>query len=379
MSAAYRLSLFYVGFFFAAGIQLPYWPVWLAAHGLGPGEIGAILAIGQWMGVAANPPLGMLADRIADRRRSMTLLAVIALAGYALCLPAHGFGALVLPCTLAAAASAALLPQADSTALQATARGWLDYGRVRLWGTLAFIAATLAGGQFLAVGGSDIVIGLMIGTALVVAGAAALMPDIKPVATTAAIGSWRNVLDRRFALFLTAAALLQSSHAVYYVFGTLYWQHLGYSDTVIAALWAEGAIAEVALFYGGERLLRRCAPATLMAVGGAGAVLRWSGTALATSLPALVALQPLHAMSFAAVHLGAMHFIARRIERGRAITAQAIYAAVVSGIGPGLASLAAGALYAAWSGRAYLAMAAMAGTGAILAAILTRTAAPCRK
>lgn len=372
MSAAFRLSLFYAGFFFASGVQLPYWPVWLASRGLSAGEIGALLAVSQWIRVAANPPLGLMADRAHDRRRFMTILALLAVAGYLLCLPAHDFTALIVPSALIAAATAALLPLANSSALAAAAGARLDYGRVRLWGTIAFILATLVAGRLLSGHAADIVLYLLLATMGFTAGCCALMPRVATVAQGAARASWRSLVDTRFMLFLAAATLIQSSHAVYYAFGTLYWQRLGLSDAVIAALWAEGAVAEVVLFYFGAALVRRCGPSLLMVIGGGGALVRWSATALATSVPALTALQPLHALSFAAAHLGAMHFIARHVSPERAVTAQSLYAAVVGGIGFGLAALAAGGLYGAFGGGAYFAMAAMAGVGAALAAGLTR-------
>lgn len=371
MTAALRLSLFYAAFFFASGVQMPFWPVWLASRGLGPAEIGALLAIGQWVRVAANPLVGMLADRAGDRRRVMVLLGVTGVAGYLLCLPARGFAALILPSAITAAAASAILPLVDSLALASASR--LDYGRVRLWGTIAFILATLMGGGMLQGRSPDIVLYLLLATAVALAASCSALPRTAIARPSRRAPFWRLLLDRGYLLFLAAATLIQSSHAVYYAFGTLYWQRLGYADATIAWLWAEGAIAEVVLFYFGAPLVRRIGPHGLMVLGGAGAVLRWGATAVATSLPALVLLQPLHALSFAAAHLGAMHFVARAVPPERAATAQSLYAAIVNGVGLGVVALGAGALYAAVGGRAYLAMAVMGGAGAVLAARLART------
>ncbi len=83
-------------------------------------------------------------------------------------------------------------------------------------------------------------------------------------------------------------------------------------------------------------------------------------------------MQPLHALSFAATHLGAMHYLARRVPAGAAATAQSLYNALVGGAGAGLASLAAGALYGRYGGGAYLAMAALAALGGMLALVIAR-------
>jgi MFS transporter, PPP family, 3-phenylpropionic acid transporter len=261
---------------------------------------------------------------------------------------------------------------ADATT-RALASSGVDYGRVRLWGTIAFIAATVIGGRILAGRSSELVLALLIAMSVLIACACAGLPSgANGTAPAPPRAPWRTLLQARHAVFVLSALLIQSSHAVYYAFGTLYWQRAGIGDFTIALLWAEGAVAEVALFYAGARLLRRVSPGMLMALGGAGALCRWTATAFVVSVPALALSQPLHALSFAATHLGAMHTIARTVPKEAAGTAQSLYNALVGGLGFGLASLAAGALYGAYGGKAYLAMAAMAGAGAVLALVLER-------
>jgi PPP family 3-phenylpropionic acid transporter len=364
--AAIRLSLFYAAFFLVTGVQLPFWPVWLSGRGLGAAEIGLLIALSQWIKIGANPVLGFLADRLGDRRRFVAILGWITVGGYVLCVPAHGFAALVLPALIVASASTAMLPLADATALAAAADYRFQYGRVRLWGTIAFIVATVVGGRLLTGRSSETVLTMLLVAMTLAAASCSALPRTTVMSRPTGYSSWRNLLTRENATALGAAMLIQSSHAVYYGFGTLYWQKLGFSDSVIAWLWAEGAIVEVLLFLVGGRWVERWGAASFLALGGAGGFVRWTLTAGVTSLPAFIALQPLHALTFAAAHLGAMHYISRAVPREQSGTAQSLYAAVVSGLGLGLASLAAGWLYGAWGAGAYLAMAAMAALGGVL-------------
>jgi PPP family 3-phenylpropionic acid transporter len=50
-----------------------------------------------------------------------------------------------------------------------------------------------------------------------------------------------------------------------------------------------------------------------MVLGGAAGILRWSLAGMATWLPFVAALQLLHALTFGASHLGAMHFLSRAV------------------------------------------------------------------
>jgi PPP family 3-phenylpropionic acid transporter len=371
--AAPRLAFFYAAIFLVIGVQLPFWPVWLAARGLGAVEIGAVIALGQWLKTLTTPLAGMLADRTGDCRRTMLALAAAGLVGFALCLPTQGFTTLALLNALTGACLSALIPLGDNLALTVAQGARLDYGRMRLWGTLAFILATLLSGSALAGRDADVILDLVIGASALLLVACRLLPRIAVPARAGIQAARRTLLAPRFLVFVAAGALVQASHGVYYAFGTLHWQTLGFSSRTIALLWAEGAAAEIALFFWGAPLLRCCGALGLVAVGGAVGALRWTATALTHDLTLIALAQLLHALSFGASHLGAMHFLAGHARGERSATAQALYAAI-GGVAAGVVILWAGALYNAFGAGAYFAMSALAAIGTALAVILARGA-----
>jgi PPP family 3-phenylpropionic acid transporter len=175
-----------------------------------------------------------------------------------------------------------------------------------------------------------------------------------------------------FLLFLLAASLIQASHALYYSFGTLNWRALGISDGVIGVLWSVGVIAEVALFAASGRIIAYCGTARLLMFAGLAAILRWGVMAFDPPLLILGPLQTLHALSFGAAHLAAIHFLTHAIPEDRTATAQGVYAAAVAGLALGIATIASGPLYGAFAGEAYGAMAALAVLGAAGAYRLTQ-------
>jgi PPP family 3-phenylpropionic acid transporter len=85
-------------------------------------------------------------------------------------------------------------------------------------------------------------------------------------------------------------------------------------------------------------------------------------------------LQLLHALTFGAVHLGAMNFLSRTVPPGAAASAQALYSGASAGIGSGIVMLGAGAHYASYGGRAYLFMALLSALGLVGVARLARSA-----
>jgi PPP family 3-phenylpropionic acid transporter len=100
-----------------------------------------------------------------------------------------------------------------------------------------------------------------------------------------------------------------------------------------------------------------------MALGGGAGILRWTLAGLIPGLAPAFALQLLHAVTFGATHLGAMNFLSRTVPAGAAASAQSLYSAASAGIGSGIVMLGAGALYAAYGGRAYLFMALLSALG----------------
>ncbi len=97
---------------------------------------------------------------------------------------------------------------------------------------------------------------------------------------------------------------------------------------------------------------------------------------MSTALPLLAAVQILHAFTFGAAHLGAIHLIARHVAPALSASAQSLYSATVMGLGLSLAILAAGPLYHYSAAAAFLAMAALSASAVAAAYPLIRALKP---
>lgn len=373
MTAA-RLAGFYFAFLAVYGVQLPFWPVWLAAHGLDPTDIGIVVAVGVGARLVGNPLAAHVADRSGERRRPMLALALLGFAAYALFALVDGFWGILAVSIVSSLLFPPIMALGESLTMTGVGRFGLDYGRIRLWGSLSFILAAAASGHVLVDAPVDTILWMVLAAVAATALACALVPDLRSDAAPVAAGLplVRVLADRRLILMLAAAGLIQGSHAVYYAFGTLHWQAAGMSDDIIGLLWAEGVVCEIGLFAAGAAVLRRISAPWLIAVAGVLAVLRWLVLGSTTALPAVIAVQALHAFSYGAAHLGAIHVIARAVAPALSATAQSLYAAVVMGLALGSMLLVSGPLYEAFAGGAYLAMAASATAGTALAVVLAR-------
>jgi PPP family 3-phenylpropionic acid transporter len=248
----------------------------------------------------------------------------------------------------------------------------LDYGRMRLWGSLSFMAATLCGGLVIDRFGESAAVWQMVaGAALTVLAAHGLARPILPgrprtvaaqprIRLADALGLLRS---RLFLTFLLAVGAVQAAHAAFYTFGTLHWAAQGYSGGWSGTLWAIAVAVEIVFLAFSGALVRRVGAVELIVLGGAAAVLRWLVMGFDPPLALLIPLQVLHAVTFGATHIGAFYFLTQAMPERHAGTAQAFYASITAGIAMGGAMLLSGQLYAGYGGRTYWAMAAIAAVG----------------
>jgi PPP family 3-phenylpropionic acid transporter len=369
-----RLAVFYAAFLAVYGVQIPFWPVWLAAQGLSAPDIGLIIAVSVGARLIGNPLAAHVADRSGERRRPMLALAVLSLGAYGLFAFTEAFWGILVVSVISSLLFPPIMALGESLTMSGVSRLNLDYGRIRLWGSLSFIFVAAFSGHVLVAAPAEAILWMVLATVGATAIACAILPDLRSEATPVAAGIpvVRVLADRRLILMLIAAGLIQGSHAVYYAFGTLHWQAAGFTDSVIGLLWAEGVVCEIALFAVGRAVLRKISAPGLIACAGALAALRWLVLGATTALPAIIAVQSLHAFSYAAAHLGAIHVIAATVAPGLSATAQSLYAALVMGLSLGVMLLVSGPLYEAFAGGAYFAMAASALAGTLAAVVLAK-------
>jgi MFS transporter, PPP family, 3-phenylpropionic acid transporter len=360
-----RLRLFYLTLFLVTGVNLPFVPSYLATKGLDAAEIGLLLAAVQLSRLIGNPLIARAADGWGESRLPIIVLSFLSLGGFAAYLLVDGFAGLMVLSVALGLTFTAVMPLADGLTLRAAALGGFDYGRVRLWGSLGFILASTGAGWLIARQGAGLVVWLLIIAWALTLLVAFALPRVPRHGATG--GGMLTLLgDRRFIAMLITSSSIQASHSLLYAFGTIYWTAAGHSTATVGWLWAESVIAEVLLFAFAKRFVSRLTSPQLFVIGGFGAILRWVLAGLGTGLPLLIVVQLLHACSFAATHLAAMTFLARRSPQGLAASAQVLHAGIV-GSSVGLVTIGSGGLYEALGGGGFFVMAAIALPGALLA------------
>ena len=364
---AVRLSIFYAAIFALNGAYMPFFPVWLQASGLAPALIGLVMAAPTAARLMAVPLVTAAAGRYDALRGSLVVVAVLTFAGFLLLGSMRTALSIAAVLWLTAWAWTPLFPLTDAYALRGVTHYRLDYGPIRLWGSAAYMVGALVAGYLEGAFGTLRLGWTFAGFAGIIALASLGLPSAGHVSSAVSSVSRPTALLTMpaFAAVLVAAALIQGSHSAYYTFSAISWQAAGFSSATVAVLWTLCVAVEIVLFALSPRL--KVSPATLIAIGGAGAVLRWLVTAQEPPLALLVFAQALHALSFGATHLGTMGVLVR-IVSGRHMPNAQGYVVTASGIVMASTGIVCGWLFANVGQAIYYGMAAMAlaGTTVIL-------------
>jgi PPP family 3-phenylpropionic acid transporter len=362
---ATRLQLFYGAIFGLLGAYLPFFPVWLKAVGIEAFWIGIITAVPAVTRFTVLP----LVTGLAERRQSLRNAIIITAFATAVGLTVVGTQYQAVPVLVAFVATCCLwtpmAPLTDAYALRGVSHYGLNYGPLRLWGSAAFVVGALACGVLVDVIAPEHLIWVI----ALVAGASALASlGLRPIdgpkkADVIQRGAGALLRDPGFLAVILASALIQGSHAAYYIFASIVWKQAGLGGLTIAGLWSLGVLAEIVLFALSPRFT--LSPALLVVIAALSAAARWSITALEPPVAVLAIVQLAHGLSFGLTQVATMGLLVRTVPFHVMARGQG-YLTACSGIVASGASILSGAAFARYGQGVYYLMAAMALSGAVV-------------
>jgi len=372
----FRLGALQAASFTSHGMYLPFFPLWLQSKALSPTLIGFVVAIPIVVRILATAPLLSLADRSFGARRLLLASHLGQLVGFPLFLLTDSSLAIIVLVALVAVAQSCIIPGNDLVSTNAIQRDpGLNYGRIRGAGSVAFFVTNIVGGYLVGAFGADVVIlALTLIPLLGIAATLIVVPHEVPepsAPAASAEGSAAPKLSRILWLVLIAGAVTQGSHGALNAFASIHWRSIGFSDEVIGYFWATGVIAEILIFIVLGRAVGRGSGVDLILIGSAAAVIRFSLMSLQPGTGVMLALQAMHALSFAATHIGtmaALTALAPMQARGRA---QGIYGSLAA-LTTAVSTMLSGLIYSEAGAGVFAAMAPLGAVGVVLALLVLR-------
>jgi PPP family 3-phenylpropionic acid transporter len=368
-------SLFLFTYYAHLGTFATYASLFFAARGMSAPQVGVLMSLIQVMRIFGPNLWGWVADHTRRRVLVLRITAVAAIASFSGIFLGHDFAQFFAAMVLLNLFTSAQGPLTEALMLGAMKGDMSQYGRVRMWGSLGFIAAVMAAGYGLEWFGVEALPWMAGGLLVLVLAAALRIREAAPVVHHGVAPSVLHLLRQKAVIaFFAQAALMVAAHTSLYVFYSLYLERNGYSKPVIGMMWSLGVFAEVMFFYFQASVFRRVGAHTLMMAAFALAALRFVVIGAAAQwLAVLVLAQLLHCLSFAAHHSASIMIMQRWFAGPLQARGQALFMSIAYGIGGSL-----GGLFMSWcwehfgSHAVYFAAAGLAVVGAGMAVLAKR-------
>lgn len=362
---ALRLGFLWFVVMAAFGCFYPYYGLYLRqVLGLSATQVGTVIAMQPLVGLFAQPIWGQLADRTGSRRRAVALIVAGFAGGALLIAQASSFGQAVLFTAVLALFSTSMISMTTAVSLAALPDGPHGFGRVRMWGTLGYLAAVISfpwlaaelAARFGRGGEEGGLPWLFVAAAAVALPGAALvlrLPPTPSLGLKAAAGDFRQLLChppiRRLALFAFGSNLAMQGPINLY---PVLLASRGGGVEELRFSWILMLSLEIPLVAFAGATLQKLGPRGLLAMGLVGEGLRWTATAAMPSLAGTIALQVFHGLSAMGVLIGIPLYLDLAVPARLRSTGQTLIAALGLGIGWVASSFLGGFLYDALGSHA---------------------------
>ena len=336
--AMFSIGGFYFFYFVLIGVYIIYLPRMLTQQGFSATQVGIIYAAAPMMRFL----LPFLFRRFLslDARVYRGALFLLFIASLLFAPTVDSFSAYLAINLLYGAALGAVLPYVDTIALEVITRE--HYGKVRLWGSIGFIAIALWLGRVLET----------IHQTFGYLGAASLLTVVFGLYLVRFDPHHDAPVDRdqerAFSLrtywaFWISAFLLQVSYGGFYNFFTIYETAQGFSQATISYLWSFAVVCEIFMLYFQGPLLRNHLMG-IIKLATLSAVLRWMLLWLwPDQLMVAYASQSLHAISFALYYTATIAYVFQLYSQKK--LAQQFYLGITFGLGGSVGAVVGGWIY----------------------------------
>jgi len=342
----WRLSRFYFFYYFFVGSFVPYWGIYLQSENFSPSSIGILLSLFQISRIVAPNFWGWLADHTGHRVKWIKLTSFLGLIGFIGVFWAKGFFWIFLVMSALSLFTSSTLPLAESLTLAHLATSDGHYSRIRLWGSIGFIVASLLLGYLIDLQGINILLWVLLIAQAIIFFLSNTIPETKEIHHKKNdLSIWKIIKTPSVVALLIGCTLMVSAHGVLYNFYSIYLKEHGYSSATIGWLWAVGVICEIFIFMLMPKILRRYSLKTILLMSLFLGVIRFI---LIGASPdhfyLLLIAQMFHAVTFGSFHAASIEVIAYFFKGRNQSRGQAIYNSVAYGIGGTIGGLGGGYL-----------------------------------
>lgn len=343
-------------------VFMTYLPVYFADREIAPAEIGILLGVGTVTGIVAPPLWGYLSDRWRNVRKVLLLIVTCAILAGTILFQTSSIWAMFLLVVCSYFFISPIGPLTDSINYRVAEERGISFGSIRLFGSLGYGAAALAGGMILAQIGMGSLSYLFLASGLLTLSIAWFLPNSAASSRPITLEAIKKFFSYRPTLWmLVIITLLSIPHRANDSFLGVYIQQLGGSTVLVGQAWFLATISEAIAFALGMYWLQKGRELPLMAIAAFFYVIRYLLSGVMTSPHWIAWLQLFHGITYAFFYAAAIQYLYRTAPEELRATSQTVFGAIFFGLSGIIGSVLGGWVMETYGGKAlFQSMAAMA-------------------
>jgi PPP family 3-phenylpropionic acid transporter len=323
----------YFMYFGVLGIFLPFFNLYCYHLGISGLRIGILSAVRSVALIFFPLIWGALADRLDARRPIYILCNFCSTIIWLLYLFTVDFWPMLAITIFYGMFYSPIISFLEAFTMDLLGRQKKSYGRIRVWGSISFIAVVLALGRIIDLYSVKIIVVLILAGSLILYIISTRIPGFQNVKKKRLSGGAKSLLQRRVLVFLFCAFLMLVSHSAYYGFFSIHLENLGYGSTFIGLAWALASTAEILVMIRSDRIFSRFSIESILIFSFLTAALRWLILFLARSAAVILFSQILHAVTYGTFHISSILYIDRLAPDKAKTLGQAVNNATSYGLG----------------------------------------------
>lgn len=363
MGLTFKLAAYWFLIMGALGAFYPFFTLYLRENtGLSGAQVGLVAAALPLTGTVFQPFWGQVADRTGSRTRTLAFLVLGAALGYVLLTVPLSFAGLLVAAAFLAIFSTSLIPMGVSVSLATLeATRIIDFGRVRVWGTIGYLCAVVAVPRLLywyqkATGlarvpggpsepgleliffaaGAFVALGAVVAWWLPRTGSVALRASRDDYLILLRDGAFLRVLVFTFFCFL----FVQGPMMLF----PIYVRSRGGDMNAVSDMWIWMLLLEIPLMVSAGPVFRRVGPRVMVASAAIVGGVRWLACAVFHDFNIIYPVQLLHAVVVVGLFVGAPLYIEVLVPERLRSTGQGLLMTLGGSIGGVLSVTVSGVL-----------------------------------
>ncbi|MBZ4643206.1 MAG: transporter, family, 3-phenylpropionic acid transporter [Deferribacteres bacterium] len=336
------LSLFYFFHFGTLGIFIPFVALYLKTSGFSGSEIGIFITIVSVVKFLFTNKWTKIYNSISYKKLFL-ITAIIVSNSSVILLIFSNYLAVFLSFVIYSVARVGILPVIDHISNEFSRQSGIEYGKIRLFGSIGFIVFTTLTGLLVDYFDINVFIIMSVLTGLLSA------ISISFVHLFDIDDDKKNNLNKKlsfdFKLILFASLIYFIPLTFFHNFMNIKVQYLNSSQTTAGIIWSVGICAEILLMFFSRKLFEKIQPYNLLIISMLLGSIRSFVIGYTHSPYVLLVINLLHGFAFGTFHLSIIRYIKDSIPDFIRLKAQSYYATFIYGLGAILGSIISGYLY----------------------------------